>query len=208
MQYKFLASHRDWLPVEPAPVDMESGMYFNHIIVPKFVAVGGIQEFAKYLLRKNLIQHVTYSSDTEKAMSIQLQNQLTADGYPPNVIEMFSIFQNDSINGMLEQFARQDDDIRQRSDNNWLPMSDSYQVKLKQSVKIADLQRFGYDGSTACNPRDSRKVKSTGYIRWLHNLPIDSTNGSLDIGTFIYLTYYYQCFTYILFTIMSYIQME
>lgn len=181
MKYKFLASHKDWLPAEPTGVDMDSNMYFNHIVVPSFVDVGGIKAFAKYLHKEKLINMVTYSNDTEKSMSEELQNQLTAKGYPSNIIEKFHLFQTDSINGMLAQFARDDEDIRHRNDNNWLPMNDEYTLKLKDSVKMTDLQRFGFDGTTAINPR---KPKSTGHIRWLRGLPTIADTGAVDIGAF------------------------
>ena len=178
MQYKFLASHKDWLP--PPPTN-SSHVYFEHIIVPCFADVGGIKAFAKHLHKENLINMVTYSDDNEKAMSIQLQNQLTADGFPSNIIETFNLFQKDAINGMLQKFARDDNDIRARNDNNWRPMSDEYMLRLKNSVRMEDLQRFGLDGLTATNPKT---LKSTGYIRWLRNLPKIPGTDSVDIGAF------------------------
>ena len=183
MFYKFLSTHTSWLPHEPN-IDTfnEPNPDISEIVLPRLAAVGGPREFAKYLHDHDLLQAVTYSNESEKKMLDQLLNQLVADGFPKDVIEMFNVLQLDTFNSTLQQFAREEEDIQHRNANNWLPMEAEYKFKLRPTVSYSDLRQFGFDH--LCSPKSKQ---TTGYIRWLPKLcRLEDGNGMVDIGTYIY----------------------
>lgn len=186
MQYRFLSSHTIWLPRTPDLDASESAeLFINEILIPRLASVGGIQAFAKSCSEKNMIQCVTYSNDNEKQMSEQLQNQLTADGYPKDIIALLNMCEIDSVNATLQRFINQDEDIRLRNDNNWLPMGKEYNLKLKTSLNGSDFQHIGFD---PYSKRTTKQDKNVGYIRWLPNLP-RLEDGTVDIGEHTHLAF-------------------
>ena len=186
MQYKFLPSHTVWLPAEPTPdtVTSETILNFSEIVLPRLAAVGGVQAFAAYLKEKKLIHDVNYTSDDELKMLDQLQNQLIADGYPKDVVNMFNVFQLESFNDVLQQFAKEEEDIQYRNSTNWIPLDKKqYKIRLRERATSSDLRCFGFDHLNS----SKNKLKKTGYIRWLPSLPRTADgNGSIDVGTFMF----------------------
>lgn len=185
MQYKFLSTHTSWLPMEPTPDTFnESNLDVSEIVLPRLAAVGGVKEFAKYLSDNNLLQTVNYNSEDEQKMLEQLQNQLTADGFPKDVVDMFNVLQLDTFNSTLQQFAREEEDIQHRNSTNWLPLEKEYTFKLRPTIAYSDVRNFGFDHLSS---RKSKQVKTSGFIRWLPKLPrLDNGNGIVDVGAYIY----------------------
>ena len=183
MQYRFVAYFQTWLPYEPNEEVGDvtnSNLFVNECLIPRLASVGGVQAFAKFLGDQNMIQNATYADLDDKTMMEHFQRQLVAHGYPKDIIDILTMFETESIASLSQQFARQAEDIRQRNDNNWLPMDKNYDLRLKASVQMIDLQQFGYDFLH----KNSREGKyKTGYIRWLPNLPRNS-DGAVDTGKF------------------------
>ena len=179
MQYRFLSTHT-WLPTLPTQETSVESLFVNDVLIPRLASAGGIQSFANYCKDQGMINSVTYNTGSEKLMSIQLQNQLTADGYPKDIIELLHMCEADTVNSLIQQFLREDDDIALRGENHWLPMDKDYELRMKKSVLTAEkLIAVGFNPSKLYAKND----KNCGFIKWLLDPP-RCQDGSIDIGKF------------------------
>lgn len=167
--------------MEPNPETMnESNIDISEVVLPRLAAVGGASGFVKYLKDNNFVQDVSYNSSDETKMLEQLQNQLTADGFPKNVIDMFNVFELETFTSTLQQFAREQEDIQHRNATGWLPLEKEYTLKLRPTISCSDLRNFGFDHLI----NKPKQVKTSGIIRWLPKLPrLDNGYGIVDLGT-------------------------
>ena len=178
MQYRFLSGHT-WLPIRPTPTETAvESLFVNDVLIPRLASVGGVQSFANYCKDQGMVNSVTYNTESEKLMSIQLQNQLTADGYPKDIIELLHMCEADTVNSLIQQFLGEEDDIARRRENNWLPMDADYALKIKRSaLSASNLIAVGFNPSKLYAKND----KNCGFIKWLPDPP-RCPDGSIDIG--------------------------
>lgn len=150
-------------------------MVITRFLIPRFASAGGIHKFSKKLHDQGIIPSISY--DNGPQMIQQIQNQLEAGRYQPNIMHLLNMFEADSINLVLQRFATQHAQI--------VTAEDMSELKLRNDLTFSDFNNLSEDVNNSWFDDDNKK---RGFVHILNELPkLNDLTGRIDIGLY-YLT--------------------
>lgn len=167
MQYRFLSCY-EWQPLIPEP--SMKARSINEIMIPYLASVGGVQRFAKEF-------QSTAVNVVGDGMCEEMQNLLTAQGYPKNIVGFLNMFEADSINMFMHHYASDNPDADQSFSDVTMNLKSSAALSNMRNIDFGMFEKV-FKTSSKC-----------GFIKFLCELPrYDEIEGEklLDIGKYLY----------------------